>query len=306
MQYKRRLRVNPYLWDFLWNLQGLIIYKETTLVKLLMLIVCYFVCLLACRDAASANKSSVGMKQEIVHVATFDSNIQTIHVFVALCDNKYQGIIPVPARIGNGQDLNHNLYWGCSGGIRSYFQNSKDWILQKRYFLDSIRLERIVFKNRSENCYLVADAYNGRYIRNCTVDFLRSASGQQKDTIQLNGKVLGINGNSKALAYIGHDGLMDFRLDEKFINTDSKTRDVFILACISKRFFSRYVINAKANPLLWSTGLMAPEAYTLHDALEGYVKKESPENIRSRAAKAYSRYQKCGEKAARNLLVSGY
>jgi hypothetical protein len=271
-----------------------------------MLTICCFIYLLDYRNATSANQPFVDLKQEVVHVTNFDSTMKTIHIFVALCDNKYQGIVPVPAKIGNGQDLNHNLYWGCSGGMRSFFKNSKDWILLKRYFVDSIRLERIIFKNRSENCYVVADAYDGRYIKNCTVDFLRSASGQQKDTIQLDGKVLGINGNSKALAYIGHDGLMDFELNENFFNADGKTRDVFILACISKRFFSRLIVNAKANPLLWSTGLMAPEAYTLHDALEGYVKNESPESIRTRAAKAYSKYQNCGEKAARNLLVTGY
>ena len=273
----------------------------------LLLVVCCFIYMLACRNPASANQPLlVEVNPKMVSITTFDSTIQTIHVFVALCDNKYQGIVPVPAKIGNGQDLNHNLYWGCSGGVRSYFKNSKDWVLLKRYFVDSIRLERIVFKNRSENCYIVADAYDGRYIKKCIVDFLHSASGQQKDTILVDGNKLGINGNSKALAYIGHDGLMDFELDEKFINMDGKTRDVFILACISKRFFARYVINAKANPLIWSTGLMAPEAYTLHDALEGYVKNETPESIRTRAARAYSKYQRCGEKAARNLLVTGY
>jgi len=243
---------------------------------------------------------------KIANVPTFDSGIKTIHIFVALCDNKYQGIVPVPVRIGNGQDLNNNLYWGCGGGVRSYFKNSKDWVLLKRYFVDSIRLERIVFKNKSENCYIVADAYDGRYIKKCTVDFFSSASGQQKDTIQINGKVLGINGNSKALAYIGHDGLMDFGLNERFVNIDGKTRDVFILSCVSKRFFGQYLIDTKANPLIWSTGLMAPEAYTLHDALEGYVKNESPERIRTRAAKAYAKYQRCSENAAKNLLVTGY
>ena len=60
------------------------------------------------------------------------------------------------------------------------------------------------------------------------------------------------------------------------------------------------------NPLVWTTGLMAPEAYTLHDALTGYVKGEDAEAIRTRAAKAYSKYQKCSEKAARNLLVTGW
>ena len=56
------------------------------------------------------------------------------------------------------------------------------------------------------------------------------------------------------------------------------------------------------NPLVWTSGLMAAEAYTLHDALTGYVNGESAEQIRARAAKAYAKYQKCGEKAARNLI----
>lgn len=29
---------------------------------------------------------------------------KTIHVYVALCDNVYQGIVPVPKTIGNGDD----------------------------------------------------------------------------------------------------------------------------------------------------------------------------------------------------------
>jgi len=31
------------------------------------------------------------------------------HVIVALCDNESQGIVPVPARLGNGQDPGSNL-----------------------------------------------------------------------------------------------------------------------------------------------------------------------------------------------------
>ena len=49
----------------------------------------------------------------------FDTSNKTIHVLVALCDNKYQGIVPVPPKIGNGQDPDNNLYWGCAFGVRS-------------------------------------------------------------------------------------------------------------------------------------------------------------------------------------------
>jgi hypothetical protein len=93
------------------------------------------------------------------------SSSPVIHVFVALCDNKYQGIVPVPAKIGNGQDPNSNLYWGCGYGIRTYFKKSKEWKLIRTQKIDSVKLERLVFKHVDKNYYLVADAYNGQYIK---------------------------------------------------------------------------------------------------------------------------------------------
>ncbi|HEX6738364.1 MAG TPA: hypothetical protein VF310_08840, partial [Vicinamibacteria bacterium] len=49
------------------------------------------------------------------------------HVFVALCDNKNQGIVPVPARLGNGQDPAGNLYWGARYGVRTYLARDAGW-----------------------------------------------------------------------------------------------------------------------------------------------------------------------------------
>lgn len=236
----------------------------------------------------------------------FDSTIQTIHIFVALCDNTYQGIVPVPAKIGNGQDPHNNLYWGCGYGIRTYFKRSAEWKFLKTEKVDSIRLERIVFKHVTKNIYLVADAYDGRNIKECTIDFLKSSAGKMKDTLHINNVVMGIGGNSKLVAYIGHNGLMDFQLDEMYENTDKKKRDIIILACASKGYFAQQLQKSNVNPLVWTTHLMAPEAYTIHDAISGYVKNESNEQIRTRAALAYSKFQKCSEKAARNLLVTGF
>jgi hypothetical protein len=237
---------------------------------------------------------------------TPDSTYKTIHILVALCDNTYQGIVPVPAKIGNGQDPNTNLYWGCAFGIKTFFKKSKEWTLIKIQKIDTIKLERLIFKHISKNYYLVADAYNGKYIKQCTKDFLNSSSGELKSTIKINNTTIGINGNASLISYIGHDGLMDFKLTEEFKNTDSKKRDCIILACISQKYFKPHLELANVNPLVWTTSLMCPEAYTLHDALSGYIKKESNENIRTRAALAYSKYQKCSLKAARNILVTGW
>lgn len=253
-----------------------------------------------------ASRSAEDKPVSSAAVTPIDTSSKTIHIFVALCDNKYQGIVPVPAKIGNGQDLGNNLYWGCGYGIRTFFKNSKEWKLLRTQKPDSIKLERLVFKHRTKNYYLVADAYNGKYIKKCTQDFLRSSCGSAKDTVMINNKIIGCSGNANLLAYIGHDGLMDFQLSENFKNTDGKKREIIILACYSKSYFGPHLKTANINPLVWSTGLMAPEAYTVHDAIIGYTNKETNESIRTRAALAYSTYQKCSVKAARNLLVTGW
>ncbi len=81
---------------------------------------------------------------------------------------------------------------------------------------------------------------------------------------------------------------------------------MIILACYSKEYFSPHIKEAGAHPLIWTSGLMAPEAYTLEWALDGWVLGESDKQIRERAAKAYSHYQKCSLKAGRYLLRTGW
>ncbi|MCW3168986.1 hypothetical protein OMO38_10670 [Chryseobacterium sp. 09-1422] len=270
-----------------------------------ILLFCFL--MLACSNdksqkAAKISKNNSKEKNTI----PFESDAKTIHIFVALCDNKYQGIVPVPDKIGNGQDPDNNLYWGSAFGVRSYFKKSKEWKLVETRKLKSEKLERIIFKHITKNYYLVADAYDGKFIKEATVDFLNSSSGNNKDTLKIRKTTIGIGGNSKLLAYVGHDGLMDFQLNETFENTDKVKRDVIILACYSKNYFSPHLAKANVNPLVWTINLMAPEAYTLHDAISGYLLNESNGQIRTRAAKAYSKYQKCSEKAARNLLVTSW
>lgn len=255
---------------------------------------------------ASSSFTKKTTKPEISSLTTFENASKVIHIFVALCDNKYQGIVPVPAKIGNGQDPNNNLYWGCGFGIRTYFKKSAEWKFLKSEKISGTVLERIIFKHTSKDVYLVADAYDGKEIKMCTEDFLKSNSGDLKSTLKIENKTLGIYGNSSLVAYIGHNGLMDFELNKSYTNTDGKKRDCIILACKSKSYFSSYIKNAKSNPLVWTTQFMAPEAYTIHDALSGYVLNESATQIHQRSAKAYSKYQKCSVKAASRLLATGF
>ncbi len=267
-------------------------------------LLCLFIFCLTILNCNSKTKEPKHIKKRIE--TKFETNNNTIHIFVALCDNKYQGIVPVPAKIGNGQDPNNNLYWGCGFGIKTFFKKSAAWKLLKTEKLDNVKLERLIFKHVSKNYYLIADAYDGQFIEQCTKDFLMSNAGQIKETINIDNTTIGIYGNSKLNVYIGHDGLMDFKLTEKFESINNQKRNSIILACISKSYFAPHLLNTKSNPIVWTTGLMCPEAYTVHDAITGFVNNESDESIRNRASLAYAKYQKCSLKAARNLLVTGY
>jgi hypothetical protein len=236
---------------------------------------------------------------------------RVMHVFVALADNQNQGIVPVPARLGNGRDPANNLYWGAAFGVKSYFRSSPGWeLIQCGSGTKPSVLERCVFKNRDSDFYLVADAYEGSQIRQTVSDFLSAAARIGKETLSLKTKSgdvrLEIAGASEFVAYVGHDAFMDFAIPKISGNKDGHGPKAILLACASKPFFGPYLRETGGDPLLWTTGLMAPEAYTLRAALEGVIAGENGEQIRQRAAQAYDKYQKCGLHAAQKLFATGW
>lgn len=235
---------------------------------------------------------------------------RVVHVFVALADNKHQGIIPVPPALGNGEDAARNLYWGAAYGIRTFFRKSSDWketssVLKPKPYI----LERVVFEHSASGTILVADAYEGKEIKLALSDFFQAAAGEP-EIVSLpsppGGSPESAPASADLVVYVGHDGLMDFSLPLEFPNQTGANRPAIILACASKSFFKDLLRKTGAQPLLWTTGLMAPEAYTLKAAVEGWILNESAEQIRQRAAAAYSKYQKCSLPAATRLFSNSW
>jgi hypothetical protein len=234
---------------------------------------------------------------------------RVVHVFVALADNQHQGIVPVPAFLGNGEDPEPNLYWGAAFGVKTYFKNNAEWELLRCNQVTKVEvLERCIFKSRVSDGYLVADAYDGGQIKKCLIDFLSAAAGlaSEKVSVSRSSAELSIGGAADLLVYVGHDAFMDFQIPSIAGKKQGKPRRTIILACASKPYFASYLRATGAEPLLWTTGLMAPEAYTLQAALTGWIAGESDEAIRGRAAAAYDKYQKCGARAALRLFATGW
>ena len=188
---------------------------------------------------------------------------RTVHVFVALADNEHQGIVPVPPHLGNGSDPAHNLYWGAAGGVKTFFSRSQEWSLLQCAKTESAEvLERCIFKYRTAPVFLVADAYRGDAIRQSILGFLIAAAGDAPESISLSWEAhpvkLSARGGASLVAYVGHDGLMDFQLASTPRAKDGSHRSAIILACASKQYFAGPLRMAGAYPLLWTTGLMAP------------------------------------------------
>ena len=260
-------------------------------------------------SCAASNSASIAPIKKAVNSPqqAAVNKVPVIHVFVSLADNVNQGIVPVSATLGNGDNPTTNLYWGAAFGVKTFFTKNKDWqLLSATENPRSGILERCVFKHRSRELFLVADAYQGKEIRRATVDFLAAAAGEPGDKLTVGQTEFNIHGSSELVAYVGHDGLMDFKLTKSPQQRDKRQRQAIILACASKQYFTQPLESTGANPLLWTTNLMAPEAYILSAAIDGWIAKESGEQVRARAARAYDQYQHCGLRAAMGLFATGW
>ncbi len=263
--------------------------------------------LVGCTKAQPPETMPKQTVSETKEIAKIQNPGKVVHVLVALCDNENQGIVPVPAFLGNGEDTQKNLYWGAAYGVKTYFSKSANW--QKLAEIDNPKenvLQRIVFKHKTQNVYLVADAYRGSKMRETIDDFFAATAGAKRENVALKDLTLQVLGSANLVAFVGHNGLMDFTLENQPAKKDDDERDAVILACASRNYFSAPLKKTSAKPLLWTSNLMAPEAYILHDALEGWVKKETDEQVQTRAAAAYAKYQKISLRSAQNLLVTGW
>ena len=107
------------------------------------------------------------------------------------------------------------------------------------------------------------------------------------------------------VAYIGHDGLMDFVLPEIVTAKRGPGREAVVLCCKSRDYFGRHLEAVNSKPMLLTTQLMYPGGFLLRAALDGWIAKETPAQIRQRAAVAYARNQKINVKAAAGVFANG-
>ncbi|MGR8953356.1 MAG: hypothetical protein ACU83V_13210 [Gammaproteobacteria bacterium] len=216
-----------------------------------------------------------------------------MHVIVSLVDNASQGIVPVPAKIGNGDDPRSNLYWGALYGVKTFLSKAEGWrkLGCKQGVSDTI-LERCEFAWK-DKLTLTADAYRGSRIGQAMLDFMQDAATPPNAATR------------EMTVFIGHDGLMDDQnksLIERFPKHARHDKQTVVLACMSNMFFAKHLQAAGSTPVVTTYSFMAPEAYVLEAVARGFADGASEEELRSSAGLAYAKYQRISAKAGKSVF----
>jgi len=216
-----------------------------------------------------------------------------IHVVVSLVDNASQGIVPVPAKIGNGDDPRSNLYWGALYGVKTFLSKANGWrkLGCEQDISDTI-MERCEFA-WEDKLTVTADAYRGSRIDQAMLDFMQQAATPPNAT------------KREMVVFIGHDGLMDAQnqpIIERFPKHAGHDKQAVVLACMSEEFFSKHLLAAGSKPVVTTFSFMAPEAYVLEAVARGFANQASEAELRSSAGTAYAKYQRISAKAGKAVF----
>jgi len=216
-----------------------------------------------------------------------------IHVVVSLVDNASQGIVPVPAKIGNGDDPRNNLYWGALYGVKTFLSKADGWrkLGCEQGISDTI-LERCEFAWQ-DKLTVTADAYRGSRIDQAMLDFMQQAATPPGAA------------SREMVVFIGHDGLMDAQnqpIIERFPKHTEHDKQAVVLACMSDMFFARHLQAAGSKPVVTTFDFMAPEAYVLEAIARGFANGASETELRTSAGTAYAKYQRISAKAGKGVF----
>lgn len=271
----------------------------------------HYACVLA--FAHSTATQATGLDEVIgrLDADVADGKPLIAHVVVALCDNESQGIVPVPATLGDGNAPKTNLYWGAMYGVRSFFRRQSAWQAvaiapsSDARVLDRVMYRRDITRNGEKTqVFLVAEAWRGRDIAQAIGHFLELNRGQHAERIRAGDVEFDAGGAAHLIAFMGHNGLMDFPAPAlPPATTRTRPHASVVLACLSDPYF-KALLSRDSVPLILTSGLMAPEAYTLDAVLGSWFAGEDGVQVRLAAAGAYAKYQRTSEAAARRLFIT--
>ena len=221
----------------------------------------------------------------LVPIKAFGTTPKQARVIVSLADNRNQGIVPIKASLGDGQDPKNNLYWGALYGAKTHFNRMDDWTLtsndsDKSDVLDSFALKHTAHPD-SQILFEAWDGAKQKLAVTAYLEDLRDADSPYD-----------------LVCFVGHNALMDLVIANvpalkatKAANKD-RGRKGSVIACRSASYFEPHHESLGVESYVMTKGLMAPEAYVLEGFLAAWLKGDNANSARTGAAAQYAKYQK--------------
>ncbi len=285
-------------------------------------------CAISCPTRSSAEPDSSKTIGELYDRIAADLKAKkpiVATVYVALCDNDSQGIIPVKnKKICMGDVPEKNLYWATSGGLKGHakVRRWKKVVYETRP--DDTLAVRAVWKKRmvpggelrargvrgAVEVYLVGLAYRGIKIRDAMADYLKAVNRDAgTDLLLPSGKRLTYGGESHVIGFIGHDYFMD-EPDVPGLLAETRgdsaiAKGVFGLSCMSDDFFRPGIQRRNTHILALNVHFTFPSAFTVMGILRGIVAGKDHRGIHREAARAFAEGQKKSVGTMRRALSFG-
>ena len=229
-------------------------------------------------------------------------------VYVALCDNDSQGIVPVKnRRICRGDEPEQNLYWATSGGLKGYLGKQR-WqrVSYEREPSPDI-LVRAIWRKRfrprgalarrglreSFEVYVVGLAYRGERIHQANIDYLRAVNRDRDQVHYLSdGTRLEYGGGGQVVGYVGHNYFFDVGDPGQLLwetRGDSvEHKGVFALACAGESFIKPAIQRANTHILLLNRDLAFPGAWTVGGLIRGLAAGMTARGVHREAARSFA------------------
>lgn len=219
-----------------------------------------------------------------------------VRVYVALCDNASQGIVPVknPA-ICDGDVPERNIYWGTRGGLSGFMGTAGFRLIESTQLETGPIAVRAVWRKRmfasallhgdgprSIDVELEGLAYRGREIRSAMLDFVRAVHSDDAAPA----------GTPHIVAYVGHNYFLDTSDVRDFRDAargaGAIAKGVVALSCLGDRSIRPYITRERADILVINTNLAYPGAWSLGGAIEALARRASARGVRDSAARAFA------------------
>jgi len=252
-------------------------------------------------DPGRAQKSILPLYQQIARDLVAGKPL-VITANVVLWDASFNGRRRFP--ITDGNDPQHNLYWGAGYGMYHAFKKLFGWrlvgeekdkmaVFKKVFTPNAFWQERGVKK--PFEMYVVFNLYRSNDIVEGYRDFAQNLFGNRAQRITLkDGRVIEAGSQSRIVGYVGHMTLQGKKAIKAVRNSQStnssEAKGVFMTSCLSAPIFSREVLDENNFGLLFTTSLLAPEAYVQNALFDAIARGARGDKISRGVASAYADY----------------